>query len=159
MADLVTATLVAVGCVLLAAPAGLVWSALSPRLTVRLGPDGPSPVGVEGKALVGADGSFLAVILVAGVLTGGLAWLLARRAGPWTVLGLLVGGLVAAKTAGLVGVMPGRAHVRALLHDPHASGVVELYLRLRAPWSVVGWPVAALVTFVTAALRRPEELD
>lgn len=157
--DLRTAGLLVAVCILLGAPVGLLWSTIAPRLQVQLGPDGPAAQGLEGKAFIGADGSFLLVVLAAGVLTGVLAWLLARRAGPWTVLGLLVGGLLAAKVAAVVGVRPGKAHVQALLHDPMAHGSVQLFLKLRAPWVLVGWPVGALAAFLVPALRQPEELD
>ena len=157
--EAVIAVLVTFGCLLLAAPAGLLWSVVAPRLSVTLGPDGPAAHGLEGKAFIGGDGSFLLVVAGAGVLSGVLGWLMARRAGPWTVLGLFVGGLLAAKVAAVVGVRPGRAHVQALLHDRTARGTVQLYLRLRSPWAVVGWPVGALTTFLLAALWRPEQLD
>ena len=157
--DLGTAVALVVGCLLLGAPAGLLWSAVAPRVRVVLGPDGPSAQDLEGKAFIGADGSFLLVVLAAGVLTGLLAWRLARRSGPWTVVALVIGGLLAAKVAGVVGVRPGKAHVQSLLHDPSARGTVELFLRLRSPWVVVGWPVGALAAFLVRALRRPEELD
>ena len=159
LTDLATGGAVVVACVLLGSPAGLLWSGVAPRLRVMLGPDGPSAVGAEGKTFIGGDGSFLVVVVLLGLLSGALAWLLARRGGPWTVLGLLVGGLLAAEVAAAVGVLPGRAHVKALLHDPRARGEVLLYLKLRTPWAVVGWPVAALTAFLVAALRRPEELD
>ncbi len=157
--DLRTSGALVAGCVLLGAPIGLLWSLVAPRLSVQLGPDGPAAQGLEGKAFIGADGTFLVVVVVAGLVTGVLAWLLARRGGPWTVLGLLVGGLLAAKVASVVGVRPGKAHVQALLHDPTAHGSVPLFLKLRAPWVLVGWPVGALAAFLVPALVRPEELD
>ena len=145
--------------VLLGAPAGLLWSAVSPRLTVQLTAAGPSTGNVEGKAFVGADGSFVVVLLFVGLLSGLLAWRYARRGGPATVLALLVGGLLAAKIAAVVGVRPGAADVRHLLRDPMARGSVELYLKLRSPWAVVFWPVGALAGFLLPALVRPELLD
>lgn len=157
--DLPVAGVLVAVLVLLGAPVGLLWHVLAPRLTVELGPDGPAAQGLEGKAFIGADGTFLVVVLAAGILTGALAWLLARRGGPWTVLGLVIGGLLAAKIAAVVGVRPGKSHVQALLHDPSATGSVKLFLKLRASWVLVGWPVGALAAFLVPALRRPEELD
>lgn len=154
--DAAEAVLVAVACVLLGAPSGLLWSAVAPRLRVTLGPNGPQTTGLEGKAFIGADGSYLLVVLAVGVVTGVAAWLLARRAGPWTVFGLLVGGLLAAKVAASVGVLPGRDHVRALLQDPTARGSVHLTIKLRSPWTLVGWPVGALTAFTALLLARPE---
>lgn len=158
--DARVAAIVVAVVLLLGAPAGLLWSAVSPRLTIVLaaGKD-PAPQDLEGKAFVGADGSFVVVCLLAGVLCGALAWRLARRSGPWTVIALVVGGLLAATVAGHVGVRPGRAEVTAMLHDPRASGTVHLFLKLRTPWSVLAWPVGALVAFLVPAYLRPEELD
>ena len=147
------------GLVLLGAPAGLLWSAVSPRLTVQLTAAGPSTGNVEGKAFVGADGSFFIVVLLVGVLCGLLAWRYARRSGPATVLALLVGGLLAAKIAAVVGVRPGATDVRQLLSDPSARGSVELFLKLRSPWAIVFWPVGALAGFLLPAILRPELLD
>ena len=147
------------GLVLLGAPAGLLWSAVSPRLTVQLTAAGPSTGNVEGKAFVGADGSFVVVVLFVGLLSGLLAWRYGRRGGPATVLALLVGGLLAAKIAAVVGVRLGAADVRQLLHDPMARGSVELFLKLRSPWAIVFWPVGALAGFLLPAIVRPELLD
>ncbi|MGB8652423.1 MAG: hypothetical protein WCD35_17385 [Mycobacteriales bacterium] len=155
--------------VLLGAPAGLLWSAVAPRLTVTVKDSGIDLPNVEStKAFVGADGSYLVVIAVMGVLCGALAWRFARRSGPWTVVALAAGGLLAALIAARVGLRPG-AHqaFQALEPGTHVRGRVELFLGkrhgddlgLRAPWAAVGWPVGALVVFLVMALRRPEELD
>jgi len=158
--DAAVASAIVAVLLLLGAPAGLLWSAVSPRLTVVLAAGKePSPQGLEGKAFIGADGSFVVVCLLAGVLCGVLAWFAARRSGPWTVVALVVGGLLAAKVAAVVGVRPGKSAVMAALHDPKATGTVELFLRLRTPWSVVAWPVGALMAFLIPAYLRPDELD
>lgn len=157
--DAVRSLVAVLGCLLLAVPAGLLWSAVTPRIQVRLTADGPVAQDLEGKAAVGADGTFLLVVLAFGVLCGLLAWRFLRRGGPLTVLGLLVGGLLAARIAAAVGVRPGAGHVRALLADRAARGTVGLPPRLRAPWAQVGWPVGALLAFLLPALSRPEQLD
>jgi hypothetical protein len=168
--DLPVAVGVVIGCVLLGAPAGLLWSALAPRLTVTLTAQGPSAPDLQStKAFIGADGTFLVIALLAGLLCGGLAWWFARRGGPWTVGALVLGGLLAAAVASHVGLMPGSDAAIAALSDPahHSSGSFELFLgrresdglHMRAPWAAVGWPVGALLAFLTGAFREPDELD
>ena len=156
--------------VFLGAPAGLLWAAVAPRVRVTFTPDGPTVANVEStKAFVGADGSYLLVMVGLGVLCGVLAWFLARRSGPWTVVGLVLGGVLAALIAARVGLQPGSHEaLQALQAKDRTSGSVELFLgrrgahdslSLRAPWAAVGWPVAALVAFLVPAFQRPEELD
>ena len=162
---------VLVGSVLLGAPAGLLWSHVAPRLRVTFGADGPSAADLEGtKAFIGADGSYLLVVLAAGVLCGVLGWVFARRSGPWTVGALAVGGVLAALVAARVGVVPGsHAAVEALRQGKAGHPPIDLYLgrlepkakvpHLRATWAAFGWPVGALCAFLVAALLRPEDLD
>jgi hypothetical protein len=169
-ADLLPALAVAAGTVLLGAPAGLIWSAVAPRLSITLSANGPTAPDLEStKAFIGADGTYLVVVLLAGALTGAVAWLVARRSGPWTVLALAVGGAVAALVAARVGVVPGARTTIEALQGHQSAGQVDLYLggpmpselhgglpHLRAPWAAVGWPVAALLAFVAPTLWRPD---
>jgi hypothetical protein len=167
--DLPRALAVAVGCVLLGAPAGLLWSKVAPRLTVTFEAEGPSAPDLEStKAFIGADGSYLLVMLGVGLLCGAVAWLIARRSGPWTVAALAVGGALGALVAARVGVLPGSHEaVQALQHGGAGHPPVDLYLgklkgdvpHLRAPWAAVAWPVGALLAFLVPAAWRPEDLD
>jgi len=167
--DLRAFAIVAVALVLLGAPVGLLWSAVAPRLTVVLRPgQDPAAQGIEGKAFIAADGYFLVIVLVTGLLTGLLAWQFFRRNGPFTVLGLLVGGLLAAKLAAVVGVRPRAHEALAALHDPAGRGPVQLYLgkmgkdgsiAIRSGWAVVGWPVGAMLAFLGRTLIRPDDVD
>ncbi|MCW2599055.1 MAG: hypothetical protein JWM02_884 [Frankiales bacterium] len=167
--DLVAFVGIVVSSVLLGAPAGLLWSRLAPRLTVQVTDQGPNVSNLEStKAFVGADGSYLVVMLIVGLLCGALAWRFARRSGPWTVLALAIGGVLAALIAASVGLRPGAQHAMAAVREGSSfRGSVELFLgkntgnslSLRAPWAAVGWPVGALSAFLIGALRRPEELD
>lgn len=167
--DLPRALAVVVGCVLLGAPAGLLWSQVAPRLTVTFEPEGPSAPDLEStKAFIGADGSYVLVMLAAGVVCGLLAWTFARRSGPWTVGALALGGLLAALVAARVGVVPGSYDaVQALREGGVGHPPVDLYLgklkgdlpHLRAQWAAVAWPVGALMAFLVPAAWRPQDLD
>jgi hypothetical protein len=156
--------------VLLGAPAGLIWAAVAPHYMVHFGPAGPDVSQIlSTKAFIGADASYFLVVLGFGVVCGALAWAFARRHGPWTVVALAVGGVLAALIAASVGLMPGpHESLQALQAQGRTSGSADIYLgkltphggqSLRAPWAALGWPAAALSVFLLGALRRPEELD
>jgi hypothetical protein len=173
-ADLPRAVVVILGSVLLGAPAGLLWSKVAPRLTVTFQKDGPTAPDLEStKAFIGADGSYVLVMLGVGLLCGALAWFVARRSGPWTVAALAVGGVLGGLVAARVGLMSGSHGVLAALRQGSVGHPpVDLYLggplpdqlkgevpHLRAPWAAVAWPVGAMIAFLFAAAWRPEELD
>lgn len=169
--DLTAFGCITVASVLLGAPAGLLWSALSPRYTVEVTDAQLNTPNLQStKAFIGADGSYLVVMLVVGLLCGVLAWLFARRSGPFTVLGLVVGGVLAALIAQRIGLQPGSDSALAALKEGSSfRGEVDLFLgvrdqksgdtSLRSAWAAVGWPVGALLSFLLFAFRRPEELD
>jgi hypothetical protein len=157
---------IVVAMVLLGAPVGLIWAAVAPHYTVVFEGGEPNyPLIESTKAFIGVDGSFAAVTLVAGAVCGLLGWRLARRSGPWTAVALAVGGVLAALVAARVGLLPGQQAAFDALD--RKQGSVELFLgvrsgghtELRAPWTAVVWPVAALVAFLVPAFIRPEELD
>lgn len=155
--------------ILLGAPAGLLWSRLAPHLKVTVTAAGVSADNLEStKAFIGADGSYLLVMLGMGLLCGGLAWLFARRSGPFTVVALVVGGSLAALIAARIGLRPGmHTSFAALKEGTSFRGTTELFLgqrqgsgtALRAPWAAVFWPVGALLVFVVGGLWKPDELD
>jgi hypothetical protein len=169
--DIAAFAVLIAGLVLLAAPAGLLWSAVAPRYTVERKDSGIEFPNIEStKAFVGADGTYVVILLVLGLLTGLLAWRFGKQYGPATVLGLAVGGLLGAWIAARVGLMPGRTAVMAALGDSSTRrGPIDLYLgvrdqktgdlALRGAWGAVAWPVGSLVAFLSLALRRPELLD
>ncbi len=157
--------------VLLGAPAGLLWSAIAPRYTVvRKDGELTLPNIESTKAFIGADGTYVVIVVVLGVLCGVLGWRFARRHGPATVLGLTIGGLLAALVAAAVGLRPGASEaVQALRDTTKGSGTFDLFLgardqttgefSLRAAWAPVLWPVASLIAFLTPAWRSGDELD
>jgi hypothetical protein len=171
--DLPRALALVAGVVLLGAPAGLLWSKVAPHVTVMFGDRGAEAPDLEStKAFIGADGSYVVVMLCFGLLTGAIAWWLARRSGPWTVVALALGGTLAALVAARVGVVPGSHEAIEALTKGTVGTRVDLYLggplpaelhgdlpHLRAPWAALAWPVGAMLSFLFAAAFRPHELD
>lgn len=153
--------------VLLGAPAGLLFREFAPRFTLYNTDAGTEAPNIEStKAFIGADGTYVVVIGAIGLLCGVLAWRFARAYGPWTVLGLAVGGTLAALVAAEVGLMSGPDKVvEALAHDSTYRGPVELFLgkrdtetgelSLRGAWGAIAWPMMALIAFLSASFRSP----
>lgn len=157
--DALAALTAAVGCVLLGAPVGLAWSAVTPRPEVDVTAAGPQLVDSGTSAFIAADGFFLVAVVLAGVLTGLLAWRWrGRRRGPGLVLGLLVGGLLAAEVARRTGELVGLNAAREAVAAGR-QGVVELAVQLRSTSALVGWSVGALFAVGAAAAAGPKAQD
>jgi hypothetical protein len=145
--------LVVLASVLLAAPAGLLWAALTPRATVTVAA-GQAVVGDEtGSAFIAGDVWFIGVTLVAGLVVGVAALVLARRYGPGVALGLAVGGLLAAEIARRTGHLIGLDAARDLVRSGR-NGSTELSPRVRAWQALAVWPVAALAVHLVGQLFR-----
>lgn len=101
--QLSVAALVAVGLAVLGALLGLIWDVWSPP-----SPQGiVSPPGIQindiDEALVGADGRYVIMTAVVGILAAVGVWFLRGVRGPWVALGLAVGGLLGALLTELTG--------------------------------------------------------
>jgi hypothetical protein len=110
------------------------------------------------EVFVAADGWFLAVCLVAGLLTGIVGWLAGRRSGPVTVAALTVGGLLAALVAAKVGMRLGQDQLRTAAQ----AGTLGRYganVALQAKVIILVWPIAGLGAFLALMLSRVEEID
>ncbi len=159
-ADVVAGALTGVVLVLLGAPVGLLWAAVSPRVQVVLGGvGGPGLVDPETRAFAGADVAFGAVVVVVGLLCGLGAFVLARRHGPGVVGGLLLGGLLAAYVAAKTGTQVGKEGFQAALRDAGGTGRIEANVRLLATEALVLWPAAALAAFAGATAARPDDAE
>ena len=151
--DVKAGLLAAVVPVLLGAPVGLLWAALAPRVQVVVAGEDVQLVEPGGSGFIAGDGYFLAAVLVAGLVTGLVAWRLGRAHGPAVVVGLTAGSLVAAYVAMKVGQQVGFEEVQRIV-DSGRQGALELSLRLRAQEALVGWPVGALLAYVGASFVR-----
>ena len=156
--DLVTGAFVAAVTVLLGAPAGLLWSAVAPHARIAISASGATFADGATEVFVAGDGWFLGVVLVLGLLSGLVTWVVARGSGPYAVLGLAVGGALAAYVAAKVGRRIGQDELRAAA----AAGIPGTYVAnvaLQATQVVLVWPIAALAAFLTLVAARPDELS
>lgn len=154
-AEAVAGAGVAVATTLLGAPVGLLWSAVAPHAVVVVRSGRPDLADPLGRAFVGADLWFLAVALLAGMAVGLGTLPLLRRYGPGPVLGLAVGGLVAAEIARRTGHLVGLDDARALVRSGQ-DGRTQVAVRLRSWQALLAWPVGSLATCLVALLaRRP----
>ena len=137
--------------VLAGAPVGLAWAALAPRPEVVLTGAAYVRADPSSKAYIAGDGFFLGAVLLAGVVTGLLAYWLGRAHGPAVVVGLAVGGLAAAFTAMRVGQ---RFFVSGVEQDmARRVPTLELPLALTAREALAGWAIAALCAYGLSTAR------
>jgi len=145
--DLVVLVVVAVAVTLVGSAAGLVWSAVAPKLALA-----QVAVGVEAsfKSELGADMGFAAVLLVTGALCG-LVVVLAGGRGPGAIAGLVVGGLLGALVAARVGYLADHDRTLHVLHHYGATvkefrdAGIDPFFRLHATGLIAAWPLASLL--------------
>ena len=155
--DLLTALFTMAVCVLIGAPAGLIWSALAPHARVVIDADGARIANGVSEVFVAADGWFLGVALVAGLVTGFLTWLVARGSGPFVVAALAIGGSLGGLVAAEVGMRPGQDALQQVAQAGRA-GEYLANVALQAQPAVLIWPVAAMAVFLTLVLSRVDEI-
>lgn len=156
--DAVVGLFTVAACVLLGAPLGLAWAALAPHAHVVIDANGPNVVDGATEVFIAADGWFLGLTLLAGILTGVLGWLVARRSAPVVVVALTLGGVVAAYVVSLVGARIGR---EALLMDLRGGryGTYLANVALQSKQAILAWPLGAVAAFATLVLSRVEEIE
>ena len=154
--ELLAGVLVGLGLVLLGAPLGLLWSAVAPRPDVVFAAGSLNFADQETKDFIAADGLLFLLLVAVGVLAGALAWRYARRTPFGVLVGLTLGGALAALVAAKTGVL---VDDRAAATRAIADGTLrELPLKLQATAALLGCPAGAVLTFALQALRRPQEL-
>jgi hypothetical protein len=140
---------------------GLLWSALGPKLPLR-----PALSGSETafRTEVGADVHFVIVTAAAGVICAIVAIAL-KRDGPGVVVGLGIGGVLAALVTNRVGYLVNRDHTLSALHHLGVSLSlldkfgIDPFFKVRAVGVLMAWPLAALLTYLLAlAIRGPRSL-
>lgn len=125
------------------------WVHLAPRLAFRVDQPGRAlPVVPEAEEYVAADGRFVLITLVIGVLAALVCWLVRRSRGPLIMVALAAGGLLGAIVTWRLGLRLGTGYQPA---DLQVVGKV-LYqpLTLRARAALVVEPTAAVVVYLLA---------
>lgn len=144
--------------VLIGAPVGLIWAAVSPHPEYVLTASSVDLVSPETKAFVAADGIFLIMSLVIGVASGVGAYVLSRgRAagsvgGPALAAGLAVGGVLGALVAWKAGALVGHDSFVHLVRTGRDGLHVHGYVFVRAHGVLMAWGFAAVVAFAGCLL-------
>jgi len=128
--------------VLLGAPLGLFWAAISPKVLDGFG---------ENNAFFAADGYFLLASLLVGISCGVVAYSFTRYRGPGVAAGLAGGGILAALIADRVGA---RVRLSTLEDARPVSTSIKIvgyglhhYVGVTAEPVYVGWAFAAVLTY------------
>lgn len=137
---------------------GLIWSAVAPHSHVAVQAGGAFIADAETEVFIAGDGWFIGLTLLIGVVTGVLAWLVARHSGPFVVVGLAAGGLLAAYVASRVGVRVGQDALEAAVHSGRQGSYVS-NIALQAKSAIVAWPLGAVVAFAVLVASRADEIE
>jgi hypothetical protein len=123
------------------------WVHLAPRLAFRVDQPGRAlPVVPEAEEYIGADGRFVFLTLVVGVVAGLVCWLVRRSRGPLVLLALAAGGLLGAAITWWLGMRIGTGYQPADLQQ--VGKIIYQPLTLRAKSALVVEPVAAVVVYL-----------
>jgi hypothetical protein len=118
----------------------------------------------ENENQIAADGRFLVIVSVVGLLAGLLAWFgRPRNRGPLVLLGLVVGGLCGAALTDLVGHLTGGGSFSGKKYDLSDGSVQEVTLRLPLSLHMPGMlfveaAIAALLYGVFTAFAVHDDL-
>jgi hypothetical protein len=156
--DALTGLFAAAVVVLLGAPLGLLWSTVAPHSHAVVEAGGAYISDATTEVFIAGDGWFLGLTILAGVVCGALAWLVARASGPFVVVGLAVGGLIAAYVASQVGVRIGQDALRAAVQSGR-PGTYTSNIALQTKAALVGWPLGAMAAFTVLVGSRVDEVE
>ncbi len=148
VAGLVAAAAAIVGTAVLGVGAGFLWLALAPRaLLVVVGPGSANVVNPETSAFIAADGWFILLSVLGGLVSGLAGYVLVvRRYREPAMAGVLVGGLAAALVAMWIGERSGRAAFSHGLTAGQPGSVLRAPLVLGGHGALAFWPLAAGLT-------------
>lgn len=150
--DVTAAALVVLAMAVAGLLLGVLWYLVAPRLSFRIdASDNILPLGpVESEALIGADGWFVALTALVGLLAGVTTWWRWRAVrGPAVAVGLAAGGLAGALVASWIGHLLGQGPSAAALHQ--VGNVVKTPLELRSKVALIAEPFVAVAAYVIGA--------
>ena len=136
---------------------GLLWTWITPSVVLVVRADGAYPDPSAQDRWFSADGWFLVLGAVLGTLLAVLAWWRGRSHPVGALLGVFLGGLLAAVTAWWVGGLVGPADPSILLDGAAIGTRFEQSLGLRAMAVLLAPAVAGVATFVACAAAAPPQ--
>ncbi len=117
---------------LLGFPLGWLWSAVAPHATAVMTGDGAAYARPNQEQLIGAEGWYVFLTTLAGLVLAVLAWLVLRRfRGMLVLLGLGAGGVVSGVLAYWTGHRIGLTHARELIRNAPVGAHFTLPVSLR----------------------------
>jgi hypothetical protein len=156
--DVVAAAVVAAAVAALGAPLGWLWSAIGPHVEVVMTAAGPELSDYNTEAFAGADVTFAAMALVAGVVVGAAGWALRRWRGPVLLAGLALGAVGSAVLTWKLGAWIGADDYRGLLADARVGQEFAQPMKLRATGLIFLQATVAVIVYVVSAAwsRHPD---
>lgn len=136
-------------------PLGVLWWLVAPRRAYAVTDSGAFAVVPESEAAIGADGWFLILTGVLGLIVAAAAWRWRGRRGPLMPLALAVGSAVGGILTWQTGALLGPGPSTAALHD--VGTVVLGPLGLRAYGALVIAPFVAVAGYLCAVCFTPRD--
>jgi hypothetical protein len=149
--EFVSAAWITVFVTVVGGAAGLIWSALAPKLSIeRLAAQSDATF----RAQAGADAWFLIVALAAGVVCAVVVCGVFGQRGPGAAIGLGLGGALASLVADRIGFLAEHSSTSAALQalglHPAGSVVAEIDFRVRALGVLTAWSLASMLALGVA---------
>lgn len=151
------AALTVLGCLVLGALMGVVWSRLAPTAPLSVTEAGAVLDETASGSLIADDGWFAVLGGGLGLVTAILGWLGWRHrvlaVGTGLTVGSLLGGLLAWRVGGWLGPAP--LHVQAV--GAQVGAVLHMPLTIRATAVLLVWPITGLITLFALVAGAEEE--
>ncbi|GAA3233874.1 hypothetical protein GCM10010468_66680 [Actinocorallia longicatena] len=133
---------------LLGVVAGLLWAWTAPRSPYLIYQHKAWMAEPDGESLISADGHLAVIVVILGLLSGGVAYLLAGRRNDLALItGLATGGAAGSLVGWAIGHRFGLAAFEEAVRTAPDGTRVDGALSLGAHGVVLLWPLAALIVF------------
>lgn len=155
--ELRTGLLVTIGVLAASLPVAVLWRVVAPLPHLVVRGDGIFLTGGQSEVQVAADGWFAVCTATAGLVAALVVFARIPRARLGALLGLTVGGLLAAVVAWRLGVLLGPGSVRHQAQGIAEGGRFDGPLAISARGVLFAWPLASVVAYfaLTAGLEPP----
>lgn len=134
---------------------GGVWALIAPEVKVDVRDGGAFLSQEQGALLIGVDGWFTVLGIVAGIATGVLAWWRFRHDIVGMLGGAALGGILGSLVAWRVGVWLGPGPLAPRVAGAADGTELTAPLELAAKAALLAWPIAAVFVVFLLALIEP----